>query len=146
MKYTSTKTIELGSCAFRQWRATDTHCCKIHGYQLNAKFWFEGELDDRNWVVNFGGLKALKAELQEQFDHTLCVAVDDPLISLFQQLHNNGGCELKIMASVGVESTAKFCFGVAKKHVQEMTAGRCKVTKVEVWEHEANSAIYEEQY
>jgi 6-pyruvoyltetrahydropterin/6-carboxytetrahydropterin synthase len=142
--YQSTKIIELGSCAFRQWRATNTHCCKVHGYQLNAKFWFEGELDYRNWVVNFGGLKELKAELQHQFDHTLCIASSDPLLETFKELHEKGGCELRVMEEVGIEMTAKFCFDLANEHVREITNNRCKVVKVEVWEHGANSAIYTE--
>jgi 6-pyruvoyltetrahydropterin/6-carboxytetrahydropterin synthase len=144
MKYTSTKVLELGSCAFRQWRATDTHCQYVHGYQLKAKFWFEGELDERNWVVHFGGLKELKYKLQNQFDHTLCVAADDPLIDIFQELHEAGGCKLRVMPAVGIEMTAKYCFTVANEFVKNMTDGRCKVAKVEVWEHDANSAIYEE--
>jgi len=143
-QYQSTKIIELGSCAFRQWKATDTHCCKIHGYQLKAKFWFKGKLDDRNWVVNFGGLKELKAKLQKQFDHTLCIAADDPLINLFQELHAAGGCDLRIMPGVGIEMTAKHCFEVAQNFINEMTKGRCSVTRVEVWEHDLNSAIYEQ--
>ena len=144
MSYISTKVLELGSCAFRQWRATDTHCCKVHGYQLKAKFWFEGELDDRNWVVHFGGLKELKAQLQKQFDHTLCVAVDDPLMSIFDQLYKAGGCDLRIMPHVGIEMTAEYCFKVASEHIKKLTEGRCKVVKVEVWEHDQNSAVYQE--
>lgn len=143
--YKSTKIIELGSCAFRQWRAEDTHCKYVHGYRLMAKFWFEGELDNRNWVVNFGGLKELKTELQTWFDHTLCVAADDPLIDLFRQLHDAGGCSLRVMPGVGIELTAEFCFKIAQKHIDKLTNGRCKVTKVEVWEHEQNSAIYTEK-
>lgn len=143
-KHISTKVIELGSCAFRQWRAEDTHCKYVHGYQLKAKFWFEGELDERNWVVNFGGLKELKAELQGIFDHTLCIAASDPLLPLFRQLHEQGGCDLRVMNEVGIELTAKYCYETANKHVKKLTNGRCKVIKTEVWEHEANSAIYEE--
>jgi len=142
--YKSTKIIELGSCAFRQWRAEGTHCKYVHGYRLMAKFWFEGELDERNWVVNFGGLKELKAELQHQFDHTLCIAASDPHLPLFRQLHGNGGCDLRVMEEVGIELTAKYCFEVAKKHIDKLTEGRCTVTKVEVWEHDQNSAIYTE--
>lgn len=146
MSYVSTKTFELGSCAFRQWRATDTHCCKVHGYQLKAKFWFEGELDDRNWVVNFGGLKKLKEMLQKTFDHTLCVAKDDPELELFKKLHKAGACNLRIMENgVGIEKTAEFCFKRASEHIDALTQGRCKVVKVEVWEHDANSAIYTQE-
>ena len=142
MSYTSTKIIELGSCAFRQWRAEDTHCKYVHGYQLKAKFWFEGELDDRNWVVNFGGLKKLKETLQHQFDHTLCIEADDPLLPKFVELNQAGGCDLRIMEGVGIEKTAEWCFNVANNYIIERTNNRCKVSKVEVWEHDLNSAIY----
>lgn len=142
-KYQSTKIIELGSCAFRQWRANHSHCKQLHGYQLKAKFWFEcNELDDKNWCVDFGGLKDLKKILQHQFDHTLCVAADDPLLPLFKQLHESGGCDLRIMDGVGIEKTAEWCFKVAKQHIYSLYGDRCKVSKVEVWEHAENSATY----
>lgn len=141
--YTSTKLIELGSCAFRQWRAEHSHCKYIHGYQLKAKFWFGcSELDDKNWAVDFGGLKELKKILQNQFDHTLCVAQDDPLLPSFIQLHDNGGCDLRIMEAVGIEKTAEWCFKEADSYIRFTTANRCWVNKVEVWEHAENSATY----
>jgi 6-pyruvoyltetrahydropterin/6-carboxytetrahydropterin synthase len=143
--YTSTKIIELGSCAFRQWRAQHSHCRHIHGYQLKAKFWFGcKELDEKNWAVDFGGLKDLKLILQNQFDHTLCVAEDDPLLPSFIQLHANDGINLRIMEGVGIEKTAEWCFKAAAQHIKETHGDRCWVTKVEVWEHAENSATYEE--
>jgi 6-pyruvoyltetrahydropterin/6-carboxytetrahydropterin synthase len=142
MKYESTKIIELGSCAFRQWRA-DSHCKFIHGYRLVAKFWFEcDKLDARNWVVDFGGLKELKKDLEHQFDHTLCIASDDPMLVSFRELHRVGAVDLRIMADgVGIERTAEWCFKTADRHVRELTNNRCWVKQVEVWEHEKNSAI-----
>ena len=145
--YTSTKIIELGSCAFRQWRAEGTHCKFVHGYRLMAKFWFGcSSLDHRNWAVNFGGLKELKQILQKQFDHTLCIAADDPLIRYFEELDILKGCDLRIMEGVGIEKTAEWCFNAAQQFLQnnEETKDRCWVSKVEVWEHEGNSALYEE--
>lgn len=144
-KYTSTKIIELGSCAFRQWKADGTHCRFLHGYRLMAKFWFKcSELDNRNWAVNFGGLKELKQILQKQFDHTLCISADDPLLAIFKMLDGQGGCELRIMDGVGIEKTAEWCFNAAQLLLEsnEETRNRCWVSKVEVWEHEQNSAIY----
>ena len=45
------------SCAFRQWKA-DSHCNLIHGYALQFELTFGSDkLDNRNWVVDFGGLK-----------------------------------------------------------------------------------------
>jgi len=142
MKFESTKVIELGSCAFRQWRA-DSHCKFIHGYRLVGKFWFEcSTLDERNWVVDFGGLKELKQVLEKQFDHTLCIASDDPLLNNFKQLHELGAVDLRVMSKgVGIERTAEWCFDVADAHVRGITKNRCWVSKVEVWEHDKNSAI-----
>jgi 6-pyruvoyltetrahydropterin/6-carboxytetrahydropterin synthase len=148
--YTSTKIIELGSCAFRQWRAEGTHCRFVHGYRLMAKFWFGcSELDHRNWAVNFGGLKGLKKILQDQFDHTLCIAADDPLRGMFEDLNVAGGCRLKIMNNgVGIEKTAEWCFDAAARFLLDSgeTRDRCWVSRVEVWEHEGNSGIYERYY
>ena len=140
--YKSTKVIELGSCAFRQWRAVHSHCRFLHGYRLIAKFTFACDsLDERNWVVDFGGLDRLKKILENQFDHTLCVAADDPLLSKFQDLHQAGGCDLRIMDSVGIEKTAEFCLKEADSFVRNITNNRCWVEDVEVWEHEKNSSI-----
>ena len=142
MNYESTKIIELGSCAFRQWRA-DSHCKFIHGYRLVAKFWFKcNHLDERNWVVDFGGLKELKQVLEKQFDHTFCVSADDPQLELFKHLHSVGACDLRIMPKgVGIERTAEWCFDVADAHIRGITKNRCWVDRVEVWEHDKNSAI-----
>lgn len=142
--YRSTKVIELGSCAFRQPNAAGTRCQLVHGYKLTAKFWFGcSGLDERNWVVNFGGLKELKQTLNDQFDHTLNIDAQDPLLPLFKQLHEAGGCDLRIMdKGVGIERTAEWCFETADKHVREITNNRCWVEQVEVFEHELNSAIY----
>ena len=72
MTYISTKTYghDIGlSCAFRQWKA-ESHCKYLHGYSLSITFRFmANELDYRNWVVDFGGLKDLKATLEDYFDH-----------------------------------------------------------------------------
>jgi 6-pyruvoyltetrahydropterin/6-carboxytetrahydropterin synthase len=154
MAYQSTKVIELGSCAFRQPNAAHNRigagnnserCSKIHGYLLKAKFWFNcNELDDKNWCVDFGGLKELKYKLQNQFDHTLTIDKADPLLPLFQELHDKGGCDLRIMDGVGIEKTAEYCFKIANDFVKNSTNNRCWVSKVEVWEHEANSAVYTE--
>jgi len=153
--YTSTKVITLGSCAFRQWKAAENRpgagansarCSKVHGYNLTAKFHFQASsLDERNWVVDFGALKGLKTILENQFDHTLCVAENDPCLELFKQLHSAGACDLRIMPSVGIERTAEFCFHAANKFVAEQTNNRAWCTKVEVWEHENNSATYGEE-
>jgi len=141
--FTSTKIIELGSCAFRQPQA-DSHCKFLHGYRLTAKFWFTARsLDNNNWVVDFGGLKGLKMLMQKQFDHTTCISESDSELDSFKKLNEKGVCDLRIMNGVGIEKFAEYCHTVADNYVDELTDGRCNCTKVEVFEHENNSAIYE---
>ena len=145
MCYVSTKVIELGSCAFRQWRADHSHCHYLHGYQLKAKYWFGcKELDNKNWAVDFGGLKDLKAKLQHVFDHTLCIAADDPCLEIFRELENKGAVQLRVFEKgVGIERSAELCYNIAAAVINEKYGDRCWVEKVEVFEYEDNSAIYQ---
>ena len=146
-KYQSTKIIELGSCAFRQWRATHSHCRFLHGYQLKAKLWFgASSLDDKNWCVDFGGLKELKAKLQHVFDHTTTVAADDPELVTFEELDKKGIIQLRVLEKgVGIERVAEVVYSIANNYIKSLTSGRCWVDKVEVFEHEENSATFTTQ-
>jgi 6-pyruvoyltetrahydropterin/6-carboxytetrahydropterin synthase len=141
--YQSTKIIELGSCAFRQPNAK-SHCRHLHGYRLLAKLWFASEtLDENNWVMDFGGLKDLKTILERTFDHTLVVDAKDPQLNLFKQLAAVDAAQIVIMDDgVGIEKFAKKVYDIANNFVLTNTNSRVWVTKVEVWEHEKNSAIY----
>ena len=145
MAYQSTKTYgnDRGfSCAFRQWSA-DSHCNLIHGYSLGFKFVFEAqELDERNWIVDFGGLKPLKAWLEDSFDHKLCLDKDDPHLEKFRELEALDLADIRIFDGVGAEKFAEHAFNFADKLIREQTNNRCYVVKVECAEHGANSAIY----
>jgi 6-pyruvoyltetrahydropterin/6-carboxytetrahydropterin synthase len=143
MSHTSSKLIELGSTAFRQPRA-ESHCKYIHGYQLKAELNFAcNELDNNNWVFDFGGLKDLKQIFKNQFDHTLVVAGDDPEMELLLQLNEKGVAQLRIMSGgVGIERFAEWCFKTADTFVDEVTNGRVWVESVTVYEHDDNFASY----
>jgi 6-pyruvoyltetrahydropterin/6-carboxytetrahydropterin synthase len=131
------------SCAFRQWRA-DSHCNLIHGYALQFEFTFGGnELDERNWIVDFGGLKPLKQWLAHTFDHTYLLASDDPEFETFQMLADKGLIDLRVVGGTGCERFAEMAFDEADRIVRELTNDRCWVQKVTVREHEANSATVE---
>jgi len=142
MSFTSTKILELGSCAFRQPNA-DSHCRFLHGYRLTAKFWFSAsQLDNNNWVVDFGSLSHLKKILQKQFDHTTVLDINDPYIESFTGLDKADVLDLRLMDGVGIEKFAEYCFKISNNVIKEQSEGRCWVDKVEVFEHENNSAIY----
>lgn len=147
MRYRSTKTFghELGlSAAFRQWRA-DSHCRFIHGYALAVRIEFEAEeLDERNWVVDFGGMKTLRARLEDLFDHKLLVAADDPELPLLQTLEERGLASLVVLPAVGCEKFAEYVFALVDRWLRQQQGydRRVRVHSVEVREHGANSAIY----
>ena len=132
------------STAFRQWKA-DSHCNKIHGYAFCFKVWFEGELDDRGWVIDFGCFKrnGVKEWLKDMFDHTTCVSADAPELELFEEMHKRGVIDLRILEDgVGCEKFAKLIGNYLQYIVQEETDGRVSVQKVQVWEHNDNMAEY----
>ena len=140
MKYNSTKIITLGSTAFRQPEA-DSHCKFLHGYNLKAKFWFTADdLDENNWVVDFGGLKGLKEELKYTFDHKTIISSQDKYLYKFKELNDLGLIDLIILQGVGIEKFAEHCLKLANKVLSKHKA-HCY--KCEVFEHERNSAIYE---
>ena len=132
------------SAVFRQPNADHSHCHLLHGYSLAFTFTFGcDELDNKNWAVDFGGLKPLKAWLEDQFDHKLCLDLNDPHIDKFRELQELGLAEIRFFKGVGVEKFAEHAFNFADKYIREKTNNRCYVVRVECAEHGANSAIYE---
>lgn len=153
MKYTSTKLFDGFSTVFRQWKAENTHCKFLHGYAVSFRVWFEGELDERNWVWDFGGMKRAKGTIEgmnpkawmdHMFDHTTIIAEDDPELELFKEMHSKGIIQLRIIPTTGAEQFSKYIYEKLNTFIQEETEGRVKIVKVEVYEHERNSASYGE--
>jgi 6-pyruvoyltetrahydropterin/6-carboxytetrahydropterin synthase len=171
-KFYSTKTYgnDRGlSCCFRQWRAKHSHCSTLHGYSIGIKLIFECEtLDDKNWGMDFGGLKEFKAWADYMFDHTLVIAEDDPHLEFFRKMswmgempmsgvgsqpelkpHERGAiCDLRIVEGVGCEMFAKLCYDkmaelLASGNMRYPINPNVRIKSAEVFEHGANSAIYE---
>jgi len=146
MPYYSTKTYghNIGlSAVFRQPHADHSHCHLLHGYSLQFKFVFGcSDLDNKNWAVDFGGLKPLKAWLEDNFDHKTCVDKDDPLKARLIDLQSYGLAEIREFDGVGAEKFAEHAWRFADKLVREMTDDRCWCESAECSEHGANSAIY----
>ena len=151
-KFYSTKTYgnDRGlSCCFRQWRSTHSHCSLLHGYSIGVKVIFECEsLDERNWVMDFGGLKEFKKWLEHMFDHTLLIAEDDPHKDLFLNLPQDTA-SIRLVPAVGCERFAEMAYNELAKIISNSVAKgtalnpTVRVKSVEVFEHGANSSIYE---
>ena len=145
MKYQSTKTYgnERGlSCCFRQWRA-DSHCNLLHDYSLGFRFVFEAnELDERNWVYDFGGCTWIEQYLKDTFDHTLVASSDDPQLGILKELADRNIVRLKVLHGVGCEKFAEDVYKYVQPQVATRTNGRVYLKSVEVFEHGSNGAIY----
>lgn len=139
--YRSTKRFIGFPCTHRQWKA-QSHCRFVHGY--SREFYFEFACHERTqegWVVDFGGLKEVKAWLDEMFDHTFLAATDDPYLEEFKKLDQAGVIQLRVLPNAGMEGTAEFVLEKVDAMVRKMTNDRAWVTKVEVRENEKNSAF-----
>ena len=146
MAYYSTKTYghNIGlSAVFRQPHADHSHCRFLHGYSLQFKFTFgASELDNKNWAVDFGGLKPLKKWLEDTFDHKVVLDENDDKLHYFHVLEEAGLAQLTILDGVGAEKFAEHAWRFADELVKEMSGGRCWCESAECAEHGANSAIY----
>ena len=151
--YQSTKLFDGFSCCFRQWKAETTHCRFLHGYGISFRVTFEGNLDNRNWVWDFGGMKRAKTQIDgmspkawmdHMFDHTVIVAKDDPKLDTFQAMEVMGTIQLRIVEATGAEKFSEFIFHKLNEFVHKETHGRVRVAQVEFMEHGKNTAIYKQ--
>lgn len=152
-KFQSSKLFDGYSTVFRQWKAEGTHCKFLHGYAISFRVWFEGDLDHRNWVWDFGGMKRAKTTIDGMspkdyftwlLDHTTVIAEDDPRLDLFRLMHDDEIIQLRVLPAVGCERFAEFLYNKINEFLSLETNGRVRATKVEVYEHEKNSASYGE--
>ena len=151
--FKSTKLFDGFSCCFRQWKAETTHCRFLHGYGVSFRVTFEGQLDHRNWVWDFGGMKRAKTQIDGMspkawmdymFDHTTIMAEDDPYLEVIKKMHDEGIIQLRIIEATGAEKFAEFIYNKLNNFVQAETKSRVRVTQVEFMEHGKNTAIYGE--
>jgi 6-pyruvoyltetrahydropterin/6-carboxytetrahydropterin synthase len=153
MSFISTKVFDGFSTVFRQHKAEGTHCRFLHGYGVSFKVWFEGELDEKNWVWDFGGMKRAKGTIDDKnpkewldwlLDHTVIIAEDDPKMEYFKVLDELGVIQLRVLPATGAERFAEYLYNKLNEFVLAETEGRVRVTQVEFREHEKNNAVYKE--
>ena len=149
--FRSSKKFDGFSTVFRQWKANTTHCQYLHGYDVEFEITFEGDLDDRNWVWDFGGMKRAKNTIDGMmpkewmdfmFDHTFVVAEDDPFKESFLKMGEAGVAQVRVVPAVGAERFAEYVFTKVNEFVQLETEGRVKVVEVKFMENHKNSATY----
>ena len=150
-KFQSSKVFDGFSTVFRQWKAKETHCRFLHGYGISFKVYFEGDLDDRNWVWDFGGMKRAKTRIDGlqpkkwmdyMFDHTVIIAEDDPELQAFIQMGKAGVAQVRVIPATGAEKFAEYIYRNINEFVKTETDNRVRVTKVKFMEHGKNAAYY----
>ena len=150
-KFQSSKVFDGFRTVFRQWKAETTHCRFVHGYGISFKVYFEGDLDERNWVWDFGGMKRAKtlidgkspkAWMDYMFDHTMIIAEDDPELLAFQQMDKVGVAQVRVIPATGAEKFSEYIYNKLNEFVKTETNNRVRVIKVKFMEHGKNAAYY----
>jgi 6-pyruvoyltetrahydropterin/6-carboxytetrahydropterin synthase len=102
--------------------------------------------------MDFGAAKRAKHTIEGMnpkdyfaylLDHTTNIAEDDPYLEHIKQMDADGIIQLRILPMVGCERFAEHLYNVINNWTQAETDKRVKVSKVEVYEHERNSASFE---
>ncbi len=120
------------------------HCAMIHGH--NWRFVAEltaTELDSNGFVFDFGQFAEIKEWLRHNFDHTLLLQDNDPLLGQLQAALSSSA-RILVRPSVSCEGLAyDFYARLGSFLVSQGVFPRVRVTKVTVFEDEKNSATYE---
>lgn len=137
------------STCFRQ-PGAQSHCRDPHGYPLAFKLRFGAHiLDNDNWVLDFGGLKPVKAHHADTFDHRTILAADDPHLPAFQTLYAECGFrDIFVLPFVGCEGFAKYSYDwtnawLHDNYLHSIDTRGLRLVSVTVAEHAGNSATYE---
>jgi 6-pyruvoyltetrahydropterin/6-carboxytetrahydropterin synthase len=118
--------------------------------------------------MDFGGLKAFKEWSEYMFDHTLVIGADDPHRAMFEKmaelgLQDQGGvCDIRIVPAVGCEKFSELAYKKMYEILKTFQRGESytlpngksfscrypvgqgvRLHSAEVFEHSANSAVYE---
>jgi len=111
------------------------------------KFFFGTDnLDVRNWAADYGGLKELEKTLEDQFDHTLIVAADDPEMETYKLLEAKKMAKIVVLPRLGCEGLSDMLYRYVNAiyipdYLGEGEAQRLWCYRVEVRETQSNMAF-----
>ena len=156
MKYLSTKTFgnnrELYT-TYRHWQS-QTEYKLSRGHHVRVRFLFEindtGTTDYNKTFIymvawNHTDSEWIKNYIEELFDQTTIVAVDDPSLGHFKKMDADGECDLRILENVGDAHFAQIIYTDIAPQVLDRTRNQVRLKSVEVFEEDTDtSAIYEE--
>lgn len=129
----------------------DGHCRWIHGHSWGFDITFTcGELDENGFVIDVGKLGVVKDFLEDTFDHTLLLNVDDPFrneITEFVLSYRDDLAKIRAVPNCGMEGLAEYVYvmvvGLIDAESFDVTFRRnLRVVEVTCWEDSKNSATY----
>lgn len=150
MKVKSTKAWHKLPCAHAQWfhvndDGTPGNCASWHGYDRSVIMTFAGRTDEMGWVVPFGGLKKVKEFVEYYFDHTALIPANDPRVEEIIRISDGMTIPLfkyrVLPYGVSMEMSSLFVWEQVNPYILDITDGRCYLEKVEMVEHDSNSAF-----
>lgn len=113
--------------AHRLFRNYTGKCTNNHGHSFKVKLFLEGtELDDKDMLLDFVETKALKAWVNETFDHVTILWEGDPLIQHLEALDNK---VLKTKKNPTSEHIAEI---ILEKATEMFNKSRVRVQCIEV--------------
>ena len=124
------------------------HCRLIHGHNWSFEFEFiANRLDDNGFVIDFGDLGWIKHWLNQQFDHTLVLNLNDPELERLRDFLLGMAYREPVMLArivtvpnCGAEGLAAYVLDFVNAVITERTKKRVYVSRVTVFEDDRNSA------
>ena len=137
--FTTIKRFSDFPCSHRQ-HTHDGACRYVHGYSRWFEFEFWSPSADPNtlFIVDFGKLKWLKAQLTEWFDHTLLLNADDPELPFFQEAESRGAAKLTVLPNVGMEAVAIYLWSYVEARLRKEQSS-VRLIRCRVGENDKNS-------
>lgn len=133
------------------------HCALIHGHNWSFEFQFGAtELDENGFVVDFGKLKWLRQWLEDNFDHTLVLNEDDPVLDYLTdcllgsravgaEVQYTPLAKIVTVPNCGAEGLAMYVFTQVQLELELRYGGRVHLVAVTVYEDLKNTATFEAQ-
>lgn len=140
-KFQSSKLIDGFSTCYRDYSSGDSQSSLLHGCDIKFRMYFEGDLDFRNWVVDFGWMKRSKQTIKGMnlkdwfsymFDHTCLIQHDDPFLDTFLDMNERGIIQLRILESTSKEGLEKFLFDTIQTLISNETNNRVRLINLKI--------------
>ncbi len=119
-------------------------CARLHGHSWAITLTFEAsELDENGFVIDFGELHFIEDWIDENLDHGMILAQNDPREKELKELNASGLLKVTWVESASCEGIARFLFDTFAPMVSAQSQDRVRLHSVHLEEDSRNSATYQ---